>query len=119
MNLWNIFTPSVKKVFWAISNDISDSVRLDANQADRQSGIVSIIKNPNITIWVKTWSQIIDDSQSRLRFFQERLEYTADRDSALEHLRETHGRLLSNSPLITRITNTDTVGSNTSHTEQN
>jgi Histidine kinase-, DNA gyrase B-, and HSP90-like ATPase len=91
---------NTKWVFWAISNDISPGVRVDANQADRQQGIVSVTKNPNITIWVKTWGQVIDECQSRLRFFQERLEYTADRDSALEHLRETHGRMLSNITLL-------------------
>jgi len=44
---------------------------------------------------VKTWSQIINDCKSRLRFFAEKLKYAPDRDSSLQHLKTTYHKYLA------------------------
>ena len=43
---------------------------------------------------MKTWGQVLDENRSRLQFFQERLEYQADRESSLKHLQERYDEFL-------------------------
>lgn len=83
-----------KWVFWVLSNDITDEVREKVNQRGREPGILYEGQNRNIVIWVKTWAQILECCMGRLRFYQERLEYCADHDSALSYLRRTHAKYL-------------------------
>ena len=87
-------------VFWAVSTDISDTIRRRSTQRDRAKGILYQSDDaPIITIWVKSWAEIIEDALARMRFFQGRLRYTPDRDASLQHLRTTYekhvGELLS------------------------
>lgn len=81
-------------VFWAVSNDISDSVWREARQRNRPEGLLYEDEEQRITIWVKTWGHIVESCGARLRFFQDRLQYNADRDSALDYLRKTHAKYL-------------------------
>jgi hypothetical protein len=82
-------------VFWALSTDIDDHVRRLASQTNRPRGVLYQDEEQNITIWVKSWSQIIDDCKRRLQFFQDKLNYQPDRDSSLAHLRKTYAKYLS------------------------
>jgi hypothetical protein len=52
------------------------------------------VDDPLFRVWVKTWGQIIDDCRARLRFFQERLNYSASADTGLEYLRKIHRKYL-------------------------
>jgi hypothetical protein len=81
-------------IFWAISNDITDGVRKEAKQRNRPEGLLYEDDEGRITVWVRTWGQIIEDCRGRLEFFQKQLEYSADKDSALEFLRKTHDKYL-------------------------
>jgi hypothetical protein len=81
-------------IFWAVSNDISESVRKKAKQKNRPQGILYEDDEGKITVWVKSWGQIIEDCRGRLDFFRKQLEYSADRNSAVEYLRQTHERYL-------------------------
>lgn len=80
--------------FWAVSNEISETVRLEANQAGRPTGLLLDLEQYRLKIWVKTWGQIIDGCRARLRFFQERLNYAADENSGLEYLKRVHEKYL-------------------------
>lgn len=84
-----------KWIFWAVSNDMNDVVARKVSQKDRARGILFQDEVQRITIWVKTWSQVINDCKARLRFFEEKLNYTPDRDSSLAHLRETYPKYLA------------------------
>ena len=84
-----------KWVFWAVSNDVDQIVARKVSQKDRANGILFQDEEQRITIWVKTWSQVINDCKARLRFFEERLNYTPDRDSSLEHLKSTYQKYLA------------------------
>ncbi|TCP77406.1 histidine kinase/DNA gyrase B/HSP90-like ATPase [Rhizobium sp. PP-CC-2G-626] len=84
-----------KWVFWAVSSEIDTFTRKEVNQRDRPRGMLHQSDDPSITIWVKTWSQIISDCRARLRFFSEKLNYSPDRDSSLEHLRSTYDKYLA------------------------
>jgi hypothetical protein len=81
-------------IFWAISNDMTEGVRKDAKQRNRPEGLLYEDDEGRITVWVRTWGQIIEDCRGRLEFFQKQLEYSADKDSALEFLRKTHDKYL-------------------------
>ena len=81
-------------VFWAVSNDITDSVRKRARQAKRPEGLLFDDADGRIFIWVKTWGQILQDCRGRLQFFEEQLQYRPNAESALEYLRKTHERYL-------------------------
>lgn len=84
-----------KWAFWAVSNDLNTYARHEVAQRDRPRGMLHQADDPSCSIWVKTWSQIINDCRSRLQFFAEKLNYTPDRDSSLEHLKTTYHRYLA------------------------
>ena len=84
-----------KWIFWAVSNDIDRVVGREVSQKDRAHGILFEDKDQRITIWVRTWSQVISDCRARLRFFEEKLNYAPDRDSSLEHLSSTYQKYIA------------------------
>jgi hypothetical protein len=83
-----------KWIFWAISNDISDSVRKKAKQRNRPEGLLYDDDDGRVFVWVKTWGQLIDAARARLEFFQQQLQYSADDESALKYLRKVHEQYL-------------------------
>ena len=48
----------------------------------------------NIAILLKTWGQVIGEDRARLQFYQEQLEYQADKGAALNHLQEHYAKYL-------------------------
>ena len=69
-------------------------MRRQARQRNRPEGLVFDDEQQRITIWVKTWGQVIQECQGRLRFFQDHLRYAADNESALAYLRDAHAKYL-------------------------
>jgi len=84
-----------KWVFWAISSDLDNYAVRKANQSNMPRGMTYQSDDPSITIWVKTWSQLINECRSRLKFFAEKLNYAPDRDSSMEHLKLTYSKYLA------------------------
>lgn len=83
--------------FVAISNDMDAFARSEANQRNRPKGLVSDNAEQNITVWAKTWSEVINDARARLRFVNEQLAYQADNDSAKAYLNKAHAKFIPNS----------------------
>lgn len=81
-------------VFWAISNELDDHARRRARQKGRPEGLTFEADDRPITIWAKTWGEVIQNCKARLRFFQERLEFMASHDSGREHIKKTYARYL-------------------------
>ncbi len=80
-------------VFWAISDDYGDYAEYRMEKTDgRTDG--KIKQANNLSIWVKTWAQVLDENRARLQFFQERLEYEADKGASLQHLQERYSKFL-------------------------
>jgi hypothetical protein len=77
-------------VFWAISDDYGDYAK---NRMKDSSGLIH--EKDNVTIHVKTWAQVIDENRARLQFFQERLEYQADKGASIKHLKEHYEQFLT------------------------
>jgi hypothetical protein len=85
---------NTKWEFWVISTEVSPSVRLKATQKDRPIGLLFDYPEYKMRVWVKTWGQIIEDCNARLRFFQEKLNYVSTQTSGIEYLRQVHKKYL-------------------------
>lgn len=81
-------------IFYVLASDMTDEARKKANQRDRVSGVIYEDRDLNLTVLSKSWGQIIEECRGKLKFYQERLEYCADKDSGLEYLRKTHAKYL-------------------------
>ncbi len=84
----------VKWSFWLISNDMEDSVRRQASQKHLPPWCLHDDSEQNIKIWVKPWGQLITECQGRLKFFQEQLQFRANREDSLEYLRKHYNKYL-------------------------
>lgn len=76
--------------FWIISNAMDKHAERRANTLNSPEGVIYQSADPQITIYAKTWSQVIQDNKMRLHFFKEKLEHTADRGTSLRYLQETY-----------------------------
>jgi hypothetical protein len=81
--------------FWAVSNDIDDYAGKLASQSHLPPGQIYSSDAPRISIWVKTWAQILADNESRLRFYQQSLDYRASQSTAIGYLREKYQKYLA------------------------
>ena len=68
--------------------------RREVEAANQPNGMLYQSEKREITIWVKTWSEIIHENKQRLKFFQEKLELQVDQGKALKYLRDSYGDLL-------------------------
>ncbi|WP_252177160.1 ATP-binding protein [Endozoicomonas sp. 4G] len=81
--------------FWIISNDYDDYAKMKLeNDSLKDGAIYKTSKNLNITIWLKTWSQLIAENKHRLEFIREKLNYNIDRQSAVRHLKSTYSEYI-------------------------
>lgn len=76
-------------IFWVISDDYGDYA---AERMNSHNGLIH--EKENIKIYVKTWAQVLDENRACLQFFQERLEYQADKGSSLKYLQDNYDKLL-------------------------
>ncbi len=78
--------------FWVISNELDKHVKRSANQDGRAKGIIDKTSDNgvSVTVWAKEWSQIIQENKHRLKFIQEKLEYSLDRQEGIKHLKEVY-----------------------------
>jgi hypothetical protein len=87
-----------KWVFWAISNEMTEEARRKGRQRDRPEGLVFDEPELRITVWAKTWGQLIQECKGRLHFFKEKLEYEADRETATAYLKKAYEKYLPKFP---------------------
>lgn len=87
----------VRWTFIAISNELDDYVKFDANQKGKPVGQISDIGDLNLTVWVKTWAEIIDEARVKLHFINQQLSYEADDEGAKEYLQKTHVKFIPES----------------------
>lgn len=77
--------------FWIISNDINDYAEMELSQERYEDGVIyKTTKEIDITIWIKTWSQLIRENKHRLEFIRDKLNYNIDRADALSYLKKTY-----------------------------
>lgn len=76
--------------FLAISNELDSYAEDEANQRDKPKGQIHDSSKHNITVWVKTWSEIISNARAKLQFINQHLEYKVNQDSSKKYLEEMH-----------------------------
>ena len=81
-----------KWIFIAVSNELDDSIETDVNQLNRPKGLV--VDAPNLSVWIYTWGEIINQAKSKYKFFSDQLKSKATRDSATEYLKKVHGQFI-------------------------
>lgn len=70
--------------FLVVSVDMTERAELACNPTDRAPGHYQ--KLPGINVWGKRWSQIFEEARSRLKFFQDQLNYSSDKATAFKRL---------------------------------
>jgi len=76
--------------FLAISNELDSYAEDEANQRDKPKGQIHDSSKHNITVWVKTWSEVISSARAKLQFINQHLEYKVTQDSSKKYLEEMH-----------------------------
>ncbi|MBE7185487.1 MAG: ATP-binding protein [Methylobacterium mesophilicum] len=79
--------------FWAISKKVDENLLSFRQVQHSPEGV--ILKSGNVTVWVRSWAQLIAENKGRLQFFQERLEHSVDKGEALKYLQERYADLLA------------------------
>jgi hypothetical protein len=77
--------------FWLVGNDMQAVVDQMRDQPNMLPGVVQ--ERP-YRIVVKQWSEVIGDAEHRLKFVQESLNYTSNRDTGLKSLRRKFAEFL-------------------------
>jgi hypothetical protein len=85
--------------FWALSNKMDTFAQLEAQMEGQPQGVVyqskaNASRNYNMTIWAKSWAEVIEQCASRLRFFRERLNYNASQSSGKKFLIDTYPKFI-------------------------
>ncbi|AHG62703.1 PDDEXK family nuclease [Advenella mimigardefordensis] len=83
-----------KWIFLVVANELDEHAQLKARQKGRPEGLVLDLDRLNITMWAKTWAEILNDARARLSFFSEQLNYQVDTNSELEYLRKAHSKYI-------------------------
>lgn len=80
--------------FLAVSNELNSEAEDDANQQGQPKGRVWISKEGNITAWVMTWAELINNARAKLAFINKNLEYRSTRESAKAYLKKAHAKFI-------------------------
>jgi hypothetical protein len=83
----------VRWEFWVVSNDMTPYAKAEVTSSDRPYGMLD--RKENCHIWIKTWSEVLNNCRARLQLFEKELNYNADKDESLDLLRSTYARFLS------------------------
>jgi hypothetical protein len=83
--------------FWLLGNDLNEYVRNETSVASLPPGVLWESSDRKVRIWVKRWSQVLNESRTRLSVFQRELDYIADREESLQYLKDTYARILEGS----------------------
>lgn len=86
---------NTKWEFWVLSNDLEKTAEMETAQSGRPKGVLLQSDDPNITIWVKKWSEVIEQNKSRMKFYQDHLKYDPDGKSALQAVAEAYPQYLA------------------------
>jgi len=98
--------------FWALSNQMDSFAQLEAQMEGQPQGVVyqsraNASRNYNMTVWAKSWAEVIEQCSARLRFFQERLNYNASQSSGKQFLVDTYPKFI---PKFVKEENSATAG---------
>lgn len=73
---------------------MDEYARGEARQRNWPEGMIADDAQNNITVWIKDWSEVINDARARLNFLNSQLLYEADKDSSTGYLETTHKKFI-------------------------
>ncbi|MET9654600.1 ATP-binding protein [Streptomyces sp. NPDC006460] len=78
--------------FWLVTSEMNKLLRAETRQAGKPRGCVWDLKENEYTVrvWVKTWSELIDESKGRLQYFKEHFDHDPSVEQAMDYLRHSH-----------------------------
>ena len=93
--------------FWLITAELDDNARGEVTQKDRPRGIAYEPELPSqpdtrIRVWVRTWSEIIEEAKRRLSYFQDGLNHDPSLEHALKYLVRQHADVIP-TDLVNRV----------------
>jgi hypothetical protein len=80
----------VRWVFWALSNDMDQYARHRARQSEKEPGVVYRSDDGRVTIWAKTWNQVLDEANGRMQFYRDQLNLMVSHEDGVRHLQRVH-----------------------------
>jgi hypothetical protein len=86
--------------FWIISNNMDSTAKKRANQQNLPKGTTyqsNFTEENNITIKIRTWSEIIAENNFRYNFVKEKLNISITKDDGLLFLQEKYAKYLGDS----------------------
>ncbi|HCA9846123.1 Uncharacterised protein [Klebsiella variicola] len=83
---------NTKWIFIAVSNEVDSLVEDEISQDDRPYGL--LYTKGNVSIWIYTWGELIQQARSRLMFFSDLLDIDINRESATSYLRSTYEKFI-------------------------
>ncbi|MEV8552618.1 ATP-binding protein [Streptomyces glaucescens] len=75
--------------FWLIGNTMDDALRSLTRQPHLPPGQAGTVGS-NARLWVREWSEVIQECKQRLHFYRDRLDYQSTDEHALEYLVRKH-----------------------------
>jgi hypothetical protein len=68
---------------------MTDTLRELSHQPHNPPGCA--LNQPTYRIWVRTWGELVQDCETRLRFYGQQLEYQSSTEHAMDYLVRNHG----------------------------
>jgi hypothetical protein len=88
-------TADVRWDFVLVTGELNSYAENERNQSDREPGL--LVVQDRLRVWVKTWAEIIQSAEHRMKFVQKALNYSPSSDEALKYLQLTHEKYLPDS----------------------
>ncbi|MEU4558892.1 hypothetical protein AB0F72_10905 [Actinoplanes sp. NPDC023936] len=82
--------------FWLATTDMADVAKAKTRSTNLPPGCIGQYTEgaATVRVWVRCWSQIIDDCRDRLKYFQEQFEHDPTVEHAREYLAAHHSGLI-------------------------
>jgi hypothetical protein len=90
-------TPAVRDGSSGVSTGVTGTADRERRSSGRPFGLVFDDADKHIRIWVKTWGEIIQAAEHRLKYVKAQLGVSADQRTALEYLKQLHAEKLPTS----------------------
>lgn len=85
----------VKWNFWLVSNDFGEKAKFRLDGTNDGPGIIyKSTSGLDITIWIKTWSELITENKHRLQFLRDKLDHNVTAESAIKYLQSTYSEYI-------------------------
>lgn len=80
--------------FIVVSTELTGSATEDARQAGVPAGLVASYEDGRVRVWARTWGELLEDANHRLKYVRDQLEYAPSTQQAFEYLRAKHAEYL-------------------------